>query len=374
MIKKILSVFLSVLTVVALFIFNAEVNANAETTDSEIIMEVHSGRVLYEKNCREKKHIASLTKIMTAIVVIENANLSETVTVPEKCCGIEGSSVYLKPNEKLSVEDLLYGLMLRSGNDCAETLAVTLFGSIGAFAEKMNEKARELGATDTNFVNPHGLYDGENYSTAYDLALITSYGMKNGEFRKIVGTKTKTIPDASTGGNRFLKNKNKLLFNYGACVGVKTGYTKKAGRCLAAAAVKDGTELVSVVLNCGPMYEVSEKNFENAFGKYKTVTLCDAEKFAYSASIGKDQTLYGYVKDSFIYPLSESETADVSVKNFPAENIRLPVKKDQIIGRMEIYLKNQLIFSQNIYSILDVGKKFDFFEAIKNWSIFKKIK
>ncbi|MBP5308542.1 MAG: D-alanyl-D-alanine carboxypeptidase [Clostridia bacterium] len=370
MIKKILSVTLSLLTVAALMIFNTAVKGEAETNDSEIIIEKLSGRVLYQKDPDEKRYIASLTKIMTAIVVIENCDLEKKITVPAKCCGIEGSSVYLKPNEVLSVEDLLYGLMLRSGNDCAETLAVTLFGSIDSFARKMNEKAREIGAENTNFVNPHGLYDGENYSTARDMAYITAYGMKLNAFRKIAGSRSKVITDSATGESRYLKNKNKLLFGYEPCIGVKTGYTKKAGRCLASAAVKGNTELISVVLNCGPMYEISERNFEAAFARYETIELLNRENFSFESDVGGKEKARGYIKESFSYPLTDDEKSAVETKIVTENGLKAPLKKDEIIGRIDITLENQLIFSQNIYSILDVEKKFGLSDAIKNWRMY----
>ena len=367
MIKRLI-ICLAVLVLSSLALFPGVTAAKAEEGDSEAVIDIDSGRFLYEKNAYKKRHIASLTKIMTAIIVIENADLNKIVTVPEKCCGIEGSSIYLRAGEKLTVKELLYGLMLRSGNDAAETLAVTTFGSIEKFAGKMNEKAREIGARDTNFINPHGLYDGENYSTAHDMALITAYGMKNDTFREIVGTKNIAVSGGESGEKRYFKNKNKLLFNYDKCTGVKTGYTKQAGRCLASSAEYGGLRLACAVLGCGPMYEVSRENFEKAFSVYKSEKLCDKDTFETIFDLGGKSPARGRVKNSFSYPLKEDEKEHVRTEIIMDENIVLPVKKGEKIGAMEIYLKNQLIFSQNIYTIIDVEKRYDLSDPIDYWN------
>ncbi len=343
--------------------------AHAEEVDSEIVIEASSGRVLYEKNADTRRYIASLTKIMSAIISIENSDISREIVVPAKCCGIEGSSIYLQPNERLTIEQLLYGLMLRSGNDCAETLAVAISGSVENFAELMNKKAAELGASNTHFVNPHGLYDGENYSTAKDMAIITAYAMRDQTFRKIVSTKSIVIPNTVTGQNRYLKNKNKLLFNYEDCIGVKTGYTKKAGRCLASAAKSNDMELISVVLGCGPMYEVSQNNFEKAFSEYKMVDICNEKEFEYTADFGGTNCAVGNITKGFRYPLKESEINKIEKVVEIDETIILPLKKGDKIGNLKIYLENQLLFSSEIYTIIDVGKKFDITEPIKNWNV-----
>lgn len=342
--------------------------AKAQTEDSRIVTELQSGRVLFEKDADIKRPIASLTKILTAIVVLENADLQREITVPAECCGIEGSSIYLVPGEKLTVQDLLYGLMLRSGNDCAETLAVAVGGNIENFADMMNETAIRIGACNSHFVNPHGLHDDEHYSTARDMALITAHGMKNDVFRQIVGTRSKVIPNTEKGENRLLVNKNKLLYNYEYCIGVKTGYTKAAGRCLASAAEKDGMTLISVVLGCSPMYEISEENFENAFADFTLHHICDKEKFIFDYRIdGAKRDCEGYVAHDFFYPLRERETDKIRTDISTDDNLKLPLKKDEKIGEMKIYLENQLIFSQNIYSILDIEKKFDFLRPFKGW-------
>ena len=182
--------------------------------------------------------------------------------MPSAAVGIEGSSVYLNPGERISYRDLLYGLMLRSGNDCAVALAIKTSGSVEKFVAKMNEVAKKAGAINSNFANPHGLDDEKHYSTADDLAKITAYAMKNDVFRTIVATK---YHDTSGEVSRCFKNKNKMLWNYDGAIGVKTGYTKKSGRCLVSAAEKDGKSFAVVVLNVNDMWGVSENLLNEAF-------------------------------------------------------------------------------------------------------------
>lgn len=208
-----------------------------------ILMHADTGDVLFEQNADEQMLIASTTKMMTALVVLENCDPLETVTVTREQCAVEGSSVYLRPGETYTVEDLLYGLMLASGNDAAMALACHVGGSIGGFAQMMNETAAELGLENTSFQNPHGLDAEGHYSSAHDLACIAAEGMKNELFAQIVGTRTYTI-----GENTYV-NHNKLLWNYEGCRGIKTGYTMAAGRSLVSCAERDGLRLICVTLS-----------------------------------------------------------------------------------------------------------------------------
>ena len=176
-----------------------------------MLIDASDGTILYEKNAHIKKGMASTTKILTAIVIIENCNLEETITITKDTIGIEGSSIYLEEGEKLTIKDLLYGLMLRSGNDCAETLAKYCCGSIESFATLMNETAKKIGANNSNFVNPHGLHNDEHYTTAYDLALITAKALKNDIFKEIVSTKKINISNETENYDRVLINKNKII-------------------------------------------------------------------------------------------------------------------------------------------------------------------
>ena len=209
---------------------------------SAVLLDASTGRVLYASHAEDKSLIASTTKIMTALVICETGDLNRTVVIPPEAVGIEGSSMYLKAGEVLSVHELLYGLMLRSGNDAAVALALADSGSISAFAMRMNEKAAVLGLKNTHYANPHGLDSEENYSTALDLARLTRFALQNPDFAQLVSTKSVTI------GDRVLTNHNKLLWQYSGAIGVKTGYTRTAGRILVGAAERDGRRLIAVTI------------------------------------------------------------------------------------------------------------------------------
>ena len=326
----------------------------AQSFSSEIVMDVNSLRVLSESNAHEKKYMASTTKILTALVVISNCNMTDIITVTKDTIGVEGSSIYLEEGEKLSVKDLLYGLMLRSGNDCAETLAKHCSGSIENFAKLMNDTAQKLGAKNSNFINPHGLHDDNHYTTAYDLALISCAAMKNPTFREIVGTKKIRIPFTTRDTVRLLINKNKMLNEFEGANGIKTGFTKKAGRCLVSSCYRDGMELVSVVLNCPPMFERSKQLLSNAFNSYKNYKIAESDHIVGFSKSKNGEKIALTIKNDVILPLTESEYRSLNVKyEYPSE-VESGTKKDQEIGSIKIYCENNLLFEEKIYTILDV--------------------
>ncbi len=305
--------------------------AAASEGRAECVVEVSSRRVLHEKNARTDLPMASTTKILTAILVIDDCDLDEEVCIPPQAAGVEGSSVYLKAGDVYTVRDLLYGLMLRSGNDCAVALALHHSGSVEAFAQAMNEKAALLGAENSKFVNPHGLPDKRHYTTARDLALIAAYAMEDPTFKEIVSCRFYEP--------RKWKNKNKMLSNYEGAIGVKTGFTTAAGRCLVTSAERGGMKLVSVVLDCPQMYERSAELLDAAFVAYRLQTLCDTSV-----------PVRGYaVRRAFAYPLTEEESARVRTEVELREP--LPEASGEIAGLMKIYLENNLLFSQNLYII-----------------------
>ncbi|MBO4251481.1 MAG: D-alanyl-D-alanine carboxypeptidase [Clostridia bacterium] len=316
-------------------------------------MEVSTNRVLFANNIYEKKYMASTTKILTAIIIIEKCDLNDTVEIGKKTVGIEGSSIYLEAGEKLTVKDLLYGLMLRSGNDCAETLAVHCSGSVEKFADLMNETARKIGAKNSHFINPHGLHDDDHYTTAYDLALISCYAMKNCNFKEIVSTKSIKIPYSTHDSYRFLTNKNKLLKEFDGATGIKTGFTKKAGRCLVGSCYKNGMDLVSVVLNCGPMFERSKSILQTALDGYKMYNLVESDNIiAFIPIKNTDEKRGVYIKNDLIVPLTEDEYRCVEIKYELPDSIKSDLGKDREIGFIKIYCKNNLIFSQKVYTIV----------------------
>ena len=320
---------------------------------AEIVIDKISGRVLYSTNADEKKYMASTTKILTAIVVIENCDLNENVTVTEKTVGVEGSSVYLEKGEILSVKDLLYGLMLRSGNDCAETLAIHCSGSIKDFAALMNKTATKIGAKNSNFKNPHGLHDDEHYTTARDLAKISAYCMKNPDFKEIVGTKEVDIPFTTRNTKRRLINKNKMLKNFDGATGIKTGFTKKAGRCLVSSAERDGAEYICVTLNCPPMFERSSALLSQAFACYKPYKLAESDHIIDFVDVeNSEEKCPVCLKEDVILPLTERERKNLKIIYDYPRTISRNLKKDAKIGTIKILCENTLLFEEKIYTII----------------------
>ena len=241
--------------------------ATAISANKAIVLDGTTGRVLYEKRADEKSLIASTTKIMTALVICEQCNVLDRVKIPKEAVGIEGSSMYLKEGEILSVQELLYGLMLSSGNDAAMALAIYCGGTVEGFAQLMNDKARFLGLRGTNFVNPHGLDHPDHYSTARDLAILAAYAMENPIFAKTVSTKAVSV------GQRRLTNHNKLLWRVEGADGVKTGFTKAAGRILVSSASRDGRRLVIVTIDDGDDWADHAKLYDDGFSGYKVTQI-----------------------------------------------------------------------------------------------------
>lgn len=297
------------------------------SAQSALIMERSSHRVLYQKNSDARLPMASTTKIVTALTVLNHANLDEVVEISHKAVGIEGSSVYLRAGEHLTVRELLYGLMLRSGNDCAVALALHVAGSVEAFANMMNETARQSGCVDCNFVNPHGLHDDNHYTSAHDLALLTCVALENNDFQQIVSTKTVKISNEGMEYDRVLVNKNKLLSNYSNADGVKTGYTKKAGRCFVGSATRNGMQAVVVVLNCGPMFEETECMLDAAFANYHMEHAIPRNKVCGSRVENGKKTYYVCPRE-FAYPVTLGEKLTKEV-DFSAE---MPVIKVMLNG------------------------------------------
>lgn len=297
-----------------IFTFESTSEASASTfittARSAVVMERGSRRVLFEKNSTERLPMASTTKIVTALTVLKNCDINEVVEVPARACGIEGSSVYLRAGEHLTVKELLLGLMLRSGNDCAVALAIHVADSVENFADKMNELAQSIGCNNSHFANPHGLHDDNHYTTAYDLALITCEALSNEQFRNIVETKSAKIANEGMEYDRLLVNKNKLLNSYMGADGVKTGYTKRAGRCFVGSATRNGMQVVAVVLNCGPMFEETAQMLDVAFANYTLQCVIPQNKiFGYRAENGK--SVYYVCRGGFNYPLANGEKACV---------------------------------------------------------------
>lgn len=308
--------------------------ANASAA-AEIAMELTSGKVLSESNADAKLPMASTTKIMTAIIIAEDCNLDEEITVDDKAVGVEGSSIYLKKGEKIDIRDLLYGLMLRSGNDSAAALAIHHSGSVEKFVEVMNARAEKIGAKNTSFANPSGLPDDSHYTTARDLCSIARYAMQNDTFRKVVGTKN------YTGKFRSFTNKNKMLTRCDGANGVKTGYTVKAGRCLVSSCEREGMDIICVVLNCYDMYERSMKIFDDCFSRFCLVKIDENKQFMCDRVLCKLQNSAQFVAEKTDY-------LDYKVKKLNKSKL---IKSGEETASLEIYGKNGLLFEGKLYSI-----------------------
>ncbi len=260
------TVMYKILTVIAVFMgICTSAGAMGHGAEGSVVIEAESRRVLFEDNMDKRLPIASTTKIMTAVVALENMEKNSVITVSEHAQNQEGSCIYLRAGNQVTLENLLYGLMLNSGNDAAMAIAEAVAGDADRFAEMMNEKAADLGCKNTHFTNPSGLPDREHYSSAYDMALIMAYAMEKEDFERIVGTKEYQIelPQSVT----YLRNHNKLLWQYNGCIGGKTGFTKVAGRCLVSCTQREGVRLITVTLN-DPSDWIDHKNLtDNAFEK-----------------------------------------------------------------------------------------------------------
>ncbi|MBT2698888.1 D-alanyl-D-alanine carboxypeptidase [Bacillus sp. ISL-40] len=340
--------------IVSIFIANIPQKVDASVSvsaASAVLIEQKSGRILYEKDAYTKRRIASITKIMTAKLAIESGKMNQYVKVSEQATRAEGSSVYLKPGEKIKLKDLVYGLMLRSGNDTAVAIAEYVGGSVEGFSYLMNLKAKEIGMLNTHFANPHGLDDREDhYSTAYDMAVLMRYAMQDKTFKKISGTKVYRAPNPTEDWDRIWKNKNRLLTKYKYTTGGKTGYTKRAKRTLVTSATKGDMSLIAVTLN-GPddwndhisMYESGFKGFDMAEvlpeGKIEDVK-------------NKYYKNHLYVKKAIVYPVTSEEMDLFSIKyklNKPVKKFDNDKKNEKIVGKAAVYLDGRVVQETPIY-------------------------
>ena len=353
-ISKVLIIFIiPILTFLAIYTKSSNISASAlSNISSEIVIDVNSLRVLHQRNINKKMYMASTTKILTAITIIENFDVNKEITVTKDSIGVEGSSIYLEEGEKLTIKHLLYGLMLRSGNDCAQTLAYHCGGD--NFIDLMNKTAVKIGAVNSNFVNPHGLHDDNHYTTAYDLALISAYSMKNQTFREIVSTKSIDIPFTTRNSKRRLINKNKMLSNFEGTTGIKTGYTKKAGRCLVSSCKRNGLELICVVLNCYNMWERSKELLTNCFNEYKSYSILKKDNIVDFYTNSNNEKCGIIVEKDIILPLTKHEYENIKIEIEYFNNLIKPIKKHSNIGIIKIFVENNLLFTEKAYNIIGI--------------------
>ena len=320
---------------------------------SMALIEGSTGTLIAEQNCDLELPMASTTKIMTAFIVLKYCSLDDIVKVPDEAVSVEGSSMYLCRDEHLTVRDLLYGLMLASGNDAAVALACHVAGSSERFAALMNDEARVMGLSSTHFVTPNGLHAEGHRTTAYELCIIAKAALAVPEFREIVSTKYYT---AESGDHtRTFKNKNTLLWDYEGAMGVKTGYTMAAGRCLVFAAEREGMTVIGAVLNCRPMFEIAERLLDYAFDNYTVCTVVPEGQRAASVKVenGTKSILAAVTKNSIITVMHKGERASFSAE-VSLYRLSAPVSAGDTVGFItvsregEVFGKTELVASSDI--------------------------
>lgn len=344
-------------------ILNISASAIETSARSAILMDIDNNKILYEKNINEIRSVASISKIMTAVLAIESGKLDDDVIIGDEINSSYGSGIYIKVDEKLKLRDLVYGLMLRSGNDAALAIAKYVGGSVDKFVEMMNEKAKELKMTNTTFNNPSGLdQDKGNYSTAYDMAKLTSYAMKLDDYKKITSTKKYTL---TTNKNTYVWiNKNKLLSIYKYTTGGKTGFTEIAKRTLVTTASKDNINLVVVTLNDGNDWQDHRNLFEYGFDNYTNYKILNKGKInIYNEKYYLDYELY--INNDFNYLLNNNEKDSLIFKY--ELNKQRKINNGDEVGKLNIYLGDKKIHEEKIYvKEIKIEEK-TFFEKILDW-------
>lgn len=368
------------------------IETSAETEelnlDSRIalIYDRASGRILYEKNGNKQTPMASTTKIITAIVVLENANLKDTVTIDSKAAGIGGSRLGLKKNDKITVNDLLYGLMLRSGNDAAIALATYVGGSTEGFAEMMNNKAKELGLTNSHFVVPHGLDNEGHYTTAYELAKMADYALKIDKFKEIVSTKSTTI--CINGYSKAINNTNQLLGSVAGVYGVKTGFTNGAGRCLVSSCKRDDLDIITVIIGANTTKQRTAdtiKLIQYAYKNFEVINIKEIinKKFEQWQAINQGRIYVNKgIRNHVELYLEEIKYENMAVRKEDVDKIEIevncifyleaPVDKKQIIGNLKVNLNYEEMENLDIYANEEIRKKnildymFEFMDILIN--------
>lgn len=311
---------------------------------SAILIEAKTGNILYERNKDERRFPASTTKIMTLIIALEKGNLDDMVTVSSNAVGIEGSSLYLEKGDKMPLRELLTGMMMQSGNDATVAVAEHIAGSVPAFAKMMTEKAREIGAVGTNFVNAHGLPDDNHYTTAHDLARITAYGYTLPEFETIV-----SVQDADFNWlrdpSKHITSENKLLWQYKGGNGVKTGYTERAGRCVVSAAKRDGVQLIAVVLDDPVMWTDAYAMLDYGFAHTHPISLCKEgeEVTRVKVANARMESMPLIASRDSVVGTESDENPKIEKKIEVPDEISAPVKKGDVVGRAICYVDGTVV-------------------------------
>ncbi len=326
---------------------------------SAVVIESETGKILFDKNAKQKAYPASTTKIVTALLAIENLDLEKSITVPEDFQLVDGSSMYLLPGETFTVRELIQAVLIHSANDVCVLLAMEISGSVDSFVQLMNQRAIELGATNTHFVNPHGLHDDNHYTTAYDMAIMAREAMKNDEFRKIVGQSSLILPETPktpekriyNNTNRFLWSKSEIIYKnqyipikYDIIDGIKTGYTLEGGNCLVASGIKNDMRLISVVYNSNgfEMYRDSRIILDYGFDNFSVQNIITAGEVLGSENIKnsiQEKVEYSIMQD--VSNLMKKGTSPEFEKTVKLNELKLPIKKGDKIGSLGISIDGE---------------------------------
>lgn len=328
-----------------------------------VVIDGETGRVLFAKNANQRLPMASTTKIMTALLTLEQPNLEEYFVVDSQAIRVEGSSMGLKEGDQASLKALAYGMLLASGNDGANAAAVQISGSIAGFVERMNQRAQEMGLEDTHFVTPSGLGDPEHYSSAYDMALLAKEALKNPLFAEICGQKKGVVSYGNPPYNRWLTNHNRLLSDYPGTIGVKTGFTKEAGRCLVSCAQRDGVRLIVVTLGCPDDWTVHRTLYDRYFAR---LSLREVPETQVSVPVtgGSVQKVAGVYDPISPVALAEGERLQVKVLAQPF--VYAPVEQGQALGELRVYCDGQLLAQRTLTAA-------DYIPAKEREGLFQKL-
>ncbi len=353
-----------IIGLMVIFLIPFSVSAIETSARSAILMDTDSNRIMYAKNIDEVRSVASISKIMTGILACESGKLDDTIVIGDEILDAYGSAIYIKVGEEIKLRDLVYGLMLRSGNDAALAIAKYVGGDVDNFVKLMNEKAKKIGMKNTTFNNPSGLDEnGGNLSTAYDMAILMSYAVKNVEFKTIVGTKKHSV---KTNMNVYSwTNKNKLLGSYKYATGGKTGYTEIAKRTLVTTASKDNLNLVVVTLNDGNDFSDHKSLHEYGFNTYDSYNILQKGNInIYDDNYYKRGELY--INNGYSYPLLDKEKEMIKLK-FEIER-KDDVQNGDKVGVVKVYFADKELYKDDVYfGEIKSSKKLGFFESIWKW-------
>lgn len=347
------------------------------TAKSAIVIEAATGKVLYEKNANDRRYPASTTKIMTLITALEEGNINDVITASDAAATTEGSTLWLTAGEQLPMLDMLYGIMLVSGNDATVAVAEHISGSVPAFAQLMTNKAQALGATHTHFANSSGLPDVNHYTTAADMAKITAYGYKLPLFAQIVATKEKTMPWQGKEHDRDLFNENRMLWLYDGANGAKTGYTEDAGRCLVSAANRNGVQLIAVVFDSEKMWDDSIAMLDYGFAHVHGQTIIKQGDILKNVKVleGKDSDAVPlYAQSEITIPVIDGNEDDFTTVIDAPDKLNAPLEQGQVVGHAKVLYQDKEIGSTDLVVQSTVEKKSLFKLLLSSvWNLFSYI-